>query len=339
VEADAVVKLTLLAKGHRDIGDRVLDAFRNVLSTITSAVEEVGVAELTLKLREGLAADWRAKADEVLDRLAQAGKPVVVCLDELPVLVSALLLGEELALTPDRTHRARVFLSWLRDATIRHRGTIRFIASGSIGLEPLLSRAGISETMTTFRPLAVGPWSPQTARLYIQDRARRNSIEVEAEAAQAIVSHLGELIPHHVALFMYFLRSDAARRGADRCSHDDVNRVYTEHMLSVHGHVDLATYEDRLKRVVDPTLLRPSLELLTEAAVVGRLVPKAAQNLMVAHGLEGPDATQALRFLLGVFEHDGYLKRSAEGYVFASHLVRDWWRNRFGFGYVAALER
>lgn len=338
-EVDCVLKLTLEAREHRALGQKVLDAFRNNLGGLLSRIEEVGVAELKLKIREGFTADWRAKADEVLSRLARAELPVVVWFDELPVLVSTLLFGDDGKLTPGRIDNTRVFLSWLREATIRHRSRIRFIISGSVGLEPLLTRAGISETINTFTPVPIGPWERVTARGYLEDRAGRIGIAFEEGAAESLLDRLGYLIPHHVAMFLHFVRRDLSSHGKSVCTIGDVDRIYEHDMLSVHGHVDLATYEDRLKRVVPQEWFGAALELLTEAAIVGRLTPGAALAIVRANGLEEREGVDTLRFLLGVFDHDGYLRRVGDGYAFVSLLLRDWWRNRFGFGYIPADQR
>jgi len=247
-EAGAILKLAEVAARHREVRQVVADAFKNVLGAVSSRLEEVSVGELSLKLREGIDPDWRSKADDIFERLAQASKPVVVAFDELPILVSSLLCGDDGRLTPQRTERTRVFLSWLREATIRLRPAVRFIATGSIGLEPLLTRAGISEVMTTFTPLEVKPWDEATARLFIEDRAGRAGITMGDGAVDRQLGKLKCFIPHHVAMFVRFLLQDCRRRGAAACRVGDVDRVYREQMLSVHGHVELATYEDRLKR-------------------------------------------------------------------------------------------
>jgi hypothetical protein len=324
------------ARTHRDTAQKVYDAFRNVFGTIAGSIQEVEISEVKVKLEAGIAPDWRAKADEVLGRLAACEKPVVLLIDELPVLVAALLFGAEHRMTPERVERARVFLSWLREATIHHRGKIRFVVSGSIGLEPLLSRAGINATLTTFTPLEIGPWQRPTASDYILDRAKRSGLTLAPEATDRLVDRLGYLIPHHVAMFMHFVRLDAQRRNSTSCTPDDIDRIYERHMLSVRGHLDLATYEDRLKTVVDPEILRVALELLTEAAVAGRLTAAAAMTIFRRQGFAGPEAIDNLRFLLNVFVHDGYLKQVGNDYVFVLHLLRDWWRNRFSFGHVCA---
>ena len=339
-EIDAILKLAMVAKDHRDIGQKIFDSFRNVFEKLSPHIGELSVAQISAKFREGIAPDWRARADEILNRLAGLDKNAVLCFDELPVLISALFDGEDHRMTSEGVKKARVFLSWLREATIKHRGKIRFVVSGSIGLEPLLSRAGISETINTFTPFVLQSWERLTALSYIADRAQRNSINFHSGATDLLLDKLGDFIPHHVAMFMHFVRKDVRDRGSSDCTREDIERIYQQQMLSVHGHVDLATYEDRLKRVVGEETLRAALELLTEAAIVGRLSPSAAMTILVGQGFPRPQAVEILRFLLNVFIHDGYLKKSSnDEYLFKSFLLRDWWRHHFGFGYVAAAER
>lgn len=333
-ESAAVLKIAEAAREHRDLRQKIHDAFRNVLGGLLKGVDELSVSEVSLKLRDGIAADWRAKLSEIFLRLSEAEKPVVVALDELPILLSRLLRTQGGAMTREATQRTHLFLSCIREASIRHRGRIRFVVSGSIGLEPLLDRARISDVMNTFTPLEIGPWEHLVALAYLEDRARRNNMRFEEGAAERLLTLLGCFIPHHVATFMNSLRADADRRSERTCGLADVDRVYREKMLSVHGHMELATYENRLDRVVSQELRGAALEMLTEAAIAGRLTPKAALIILESHGKTGPEARESLRFLLGVFDHDGYLRASGEAYVFVSNLLRDWWLHRFGFGYT-----
>jgi uncharacterized protein len=333
-EASAVLKIVEAAREHRDLRQKIHDAFRNVLGGLLKSVDELSVSEVSLKLRDGIAADWQGKLGEVFLRLAEAEKPVILALDELPILLSRLLLAQGEVMAPEGVRRTHLFLSCIREASIRHRGRLRFVVSGSIGMEPLLDRARISDVMNTFTPLEIGPWDHPAALAYLLDRAHRNDLRFEEGAAERLLALLGAFIPHHVATFMRFLRADADRRDDRSCGLSDVDRVYREKMLSVHGHMELATYENRLDRMVSQELRGAALEMLTEAAITGRLTPRAGLRILESHGRTGPEARESLRFLLGVFDHDGYLRASGEAYVFVSHLLRDWWRHRFGFGYT-----
>lgn len=338
-EADAIVKLAMVAREVRDLQQKVYDTFRSVLGNMLDRIAEIGVSELRLKLQEGVAADWRAKGDELADRLAGTDRQVVLCFDELPILVNALLMGADFQMTPERQTRTRVFLSWLREVTIQHRGRLHVVVCGAIGLEPLLSRAAMTDTATTLTPFELPPWDRETALRFLRDRAQRTGITFLDGADERLLDRLGHYIPHHVQMFVHFVHLACKRRQPRTCQPGDIDRLYEEKMLSVHGHVELATYEDRLKRILGPKRLAMALELITETAVAGRLSSPAAIAIVRSRVGEGEDAMFELRFLLGLLTHDGYLKSVDGCYVFVSHLLRDWWKNRFGFGYVPIARR
>ena len=43
--------------------------------------------------------------------------------------------------------------------------------------------------------------------------------------------------------------------------------------------------------------------------------------------------------VLHVLQHDGYLEPRDGGYRFVSRLVEDWWRGRYGQGFVPVFDR
>ena len=110
-------------------------------------------------------------------------------------------------------------------------------------------------------------------------------------------------------------------------------------MLSLQGHAELSHMEERLKLVFDREIYAAALEILTEAAVRGYLDHEAA--IAICSNVEDsecdPDAT--LREILEILQHDGYLERKGGRFYFISRLLRDWWKNHFGFGYFPVLER
>ena len=91
------------------------------------------------------------------------GQPVVLAIDELPILVNRLLKDEAGRMTPEGKREADAFLSWLRKMGQSHRGRVTLILSGSISLEPLLEQAGLSAQANIFSPYDLKPWSEETA--------------------------------------------------------------------------------------------------------------------------------------------------------------------------------
>ena len=112
---------------------------------------------------------------------------------------------------------------------------------------------------------------------------------------------------------------------------DDVRRVH-QNLLGSHGSADLAHMEERLRQASEPSLQPLTLDLLTEAAVTGALTSANALLLATDHGVPSPD--QALRDVLAVLEHDGYLQAVQGRWQFVSRLLREWWKGRHSMFYT-----
>ena len=170
--ADAVAEIAIQAKPVQSAWERIGDAFANHPREVRDHVDEVGLADLRVKLRAGIdAGSWQRSGDRVFEALAANDEPVVLAIDELPILVNRLLKGQDYRITPERREAADQFLSWLRGNGQRHRGKVCMIISGSIGLEPILRQASLSAQMNIFAPFDLQPWSQDTAM-----RCRRSSL-------------------------------------------------------------------------------------------------------------------------------------------------------------------
>ncbi len=339
--ADAIVELSIATRPYGSLWRKTKDVFSNVLGKAADVVESLQLDELTVTLRSGVTAgDWQAKGDRLFETLAAAEKDVVVFLDEVPILVSRILHGNDFRITPDRRGQTDAFMSWLRDNCIRHQGKARVVVTGSIGIEPILSSAGLSATLNVLTPFELDPWSRETATGCLEALANGYGLEFQPGAIEALLDHIGVCIPHHVQMFFDNLYRTAKQKKSTTITPDLVNQVYEHKMLSIRGHAELSHLEERLKLVLGPSSHPLALSLLTEAAVVGDLAPEVALGLARDYlsGDENPE--EEVREILGILEHDGYLRRqSGGGYVFVSKLLEDWWRARYGFAYTPATDR
>ncbi len=121
---------------------------------------------------------------------------------------------------------------------------------------------------------------------------------------------------------------------------DEVNDIYENEMLGIRGHAELTHYEDRLKLVLGPEIFPLALEILTETAVTGCLVREALTAIQKGYEFVGTSVREAVEEILRVLEHDGYLKSGPGGYSFESRrLLQDWWKKRYGYFHVPAIER
>ncbi len=330
--ADAVAEIAIQARPIQSAWSRVVASFANRLRDVLDRLHEIGISELRVKLRAGIdAGNWRQSGDQVFEALAASEKPVVLAIDELPILVNRLLKGQDYRITPERREAADQFLSWLRRNGQDHRGKVCLIISGSVGLEPVLREAGLSAHANIFSALDLRPWSQEVSVRCLAALARTYGIDFSEDVPNEMCRRLRCCVPHHVQQFFDQLHEHLRRNGRTTATIADVDRVYQDDLLSVRGQVDLDHYEVRLKMVLGTESYKAALLLLTEAAVNnGLLTHQTVQLYREATPSSPAKDGVSIDDVLYALEHDGYLERQAGGYRFVSGLVEDWWLARHG---------
>ena len=341
--ADAVAEIAVQSRPAQRAWSRIKDRFANVLRGVGDQIDAVSVAEVRVTLRAGIdTGSWRQKGDEVLAALAdlaESDRPVVLAIDELPILVNRMLKDDDYRITPEGKRAVDEFLSWLRRNGQDHQGRICLIASGSVGLEPILRQAGLSAHANIFSPFDLKPWNEQTALDCLAALAEGCGLDLSLAARQEMCRRLRCLVPHHVQRFFDSLDEDLRLAGTRSATPDDVERVYTDEMLGVRGSADLDHYESRLKLVLGPEGCRDALDLLTEAAVNGGVLEHGAIDRCSDYFQNRAAGTVPIEDVLRVLEHDGYLEAQQDGYHFVSGLLEDWWRARHGRHFVSVEKR
>jgi hypothetical protein len=336
---EVIAAVSMKTSKYDALHRKVLGVFKAFWKQIQENIESVGSEGLLeIKIREALKGDWQSKGREIMGNLAHADRPVTVCLDELPIMITRLLGGKADPDYAQKRKEADVFLSWLRAVMGTHQGTLRFIICGSIGLEPILKRHGLSHTITQLRPLALDPWDRPTALACLLALSAGNDLALPEQICEKILDQLGVYIPHHVQMFFGHLHEDCVKRNAREVSAGDLDRVYRKSMLSTRGHAEMADYEERLLRVLDRESVPLALDLLTEAAVKGRLTIETVTLLAGRNGFDARDET--IREVIEILQHDGYLEwdEDAGEWRFLSHLLQDWWKGRFKQSYLEPVE-
>jgi len=338
--SDAIVELSKAIYPHKKVWKKAVSVFGNVAQELADRIEKVNIGQIGVKLRAGLTeGNWVAKGDELLAILADVTPAVVLLLDEVPVLVNRMLKNDEFTITAERRRAVDRFMSWVRDNTIRHRGKLRIVVSGSIGFEPVLRQAGLSATLNTFQPFELKPWDDATAVGCIEALAAEYGVIFDEGIPAEMVRRLGCNVPHHVQMFFTHVWDACKRANRMTVTSEDAAKVYGNEMLGVRGHAELTHYEERLKMVLGSETLPLALDMVTEAAVTGCLGRAAIADLRNEYAFEGRKTAEVQEEILRVLEHDGYLEGADDGYVFVSRLLRDWWRKRYGNLFIPVAQR
>ncbi len=326
---DAIAEIATQTSSAQGLWPRVKSGFANFLQQ--GPIEELGISELRVKLRAGIdRGNWKQRGDAIFAAIDKHEKPVVLALDELPILINRLLKGPDYRITPERKQAADEFMSWLRRVGQAHRN-VRMIVFGSIGLEPTLRLAGLSAQANIFSPFELHPWDKVTASQCLEALANNYGIELPHWAREAMCRRLRCCIPQHIQQFFDYLHEDMRRTGQREVTLEDIERVYSKDMLGIRGRIDLEHYEGRLKIALGNSDYRIAMELLTEAAVNnGFLNNESIEGYMSYYHTPERQGRVLILDMLRMLEHDGYLSKTTGGYRFVSRLIEDWWREQNG---------
>jgi uncharacterized protein len=338
--ADAITELSVCVWPHKSLRKKTQGVFKNVIEKVTGSIEKIQVGDLSVIIRSGLSVGtWTSKGDQLFEILAASDKPVVVFMDEVPIMVNHMLKDEDYKITPERKAQVDEFMSWLRKNSIKHQGKIRIVISGSIGLEPILRQARLSATVNNFVSFELKPWDEKTAIECLEALAVEYGVKFDDGVTANMVKKLGSCIPAHVQLFFRHAYDRCKRQATMVCSNKDAEEIYRSEMLGIRGLAELAHYEERLEWVLGKEWTPFAFDMLAEAAISGRLSQEAIAAFKKEYGNSVPNAAETQKEILQVLEHDGYLKPKGKGYVFVSKLLKEWWKNRYKASFTSVLKR
>ena len=329
---DVIADIAQAVHPVRPISSRLATTMHRLF---TEAVEEVGALDFRVRIRAGLnTGNWRRYGEQLIGDCAQHDQPVLLVIDELPIFLKRILGQDE------GPQRVDAFLSWLR-AVVQgiESGSLVLIASGSIGLKPLVQRLGIPDRINHLDPFRLGPWNRNDSITCFQRLAESYKMPVEDGVAEAVYDALGTGIPHHVQSFFARLQESAIMRGRDQVTIADVENVYNTALLGPSGQNDLVHYETRLQEGLEGELYTIAMEILAEAALQERFTPSARRCLEQLYAPLVADAPSCISDVLEVLVHDGYLEDVDDGLRFPSRLLRDWWTARFRDHHTSLEER
>lgn len=206
-------------------------------------------------------------------------------------------------------------------------------------MEPVLRQAGLSATVNNFIPFELKAWDEDTAKECLKALSNEYGVKFEEGVTGKIVEKLGLCIPHHVQMFFGHIYDNCKRRSNMVCTIQDVEEIYNNEMLGVRGHVELTHYEERLERVLGKDISTFAFDMLTEAAVKGKLSKEAIAAFEKEYSKSFTDVGDVQKEILRVLEHDGYLKKTGDKFLFESKLLRDWWKNRHKAPFESVLKR
>ena len=272
---------------------------------------------------------WPKLAEAVADAIAAVGEPWVVLVDELPIFVLNLLRQDG---GPDgEASRTRHFLNWfrhLRNPT--EPSALRWVVAGSIGLDAVVARARLGDTINDLELFPLGPFAPEVADEFLVALGESYGLPLTAETRARIAERAGWLIPFYLQVLFSRLH-DLAAEASLTPSPALVDRVVDELLTPAYR-----AYFDYWRQRLTEELGRPddqrALGLLACVAERGEADRVALDHALSEWLPEPSERQRSLSFLLEVLENDGYLASSLDRnervWRFRSALLREYWLRR-----------
>ena len=279
------------------------------------------------------AGNWRRRGGDAIRACAAHERRVLLVADELPILLTRMVRDDD-----DGPRQVDEFLSWMRGAIQAVEGDSPVVVvSGSIGLQPLARRLGLSDRINHLHPYRLGAWDRVAVVACFKKLAASNGLRIEDGVADAVYDKLGLGVPQHVQSFFACLQDFAQKQGTDRVTKSDVDKVYCDKLLGPSRQDDVGHYKTRLKGALDDGGHDMAMEILAEAATEKVFSVNARRDLERLYIPVLEDAPERVAEALRVLEDDGYLEFYADnGHRFRSRLLRDWWAADFR-GHRASL--
>jgi hypothetical protein len=259
---------------------------------------------------------WQDDADRAFASVVTSKLPLLILIDELPVLVLAL------ANSDPSGGRVRAFLQWFRNLRQRPDGAsqLRFVLAGSIGLDNVTRRHHLTDTFNDLRLWPLGPFEAPAAHEFLGKLAASYRLELGPDLGAAICNAAEWLIPYHLQVIFGALRE-----------HARTSQPTTEMLEAViEGLLDRRTYFSYWDERLHDSLGAPSdaiarALLATCAQAPEGATPAAMSQVIAAQVPDIVERASALKWIVDVLSNDGYLVEHEGRWRFRSGLLRRYW--------------
>lgn len=291
-------------------------------AALFSRIKSVRLGELGIEWHAATAEHWRAAGEELGRALSEGDDDWLVCVDELPVFIINLLQqGDE------GRRRARAFLYWLRDLRQTHYRRVKWLLAGSIGLDTLAARLGLSDTINDLEPFPLDAFSEDTAMRFLGELARSYRMPLDEALCRAIVQRVGWPVPYYLQLMFEHLREECLDQGMAPDA-PMVEAVFEKLLGSAYRN-----HFDYWRQRLDEELGQPDAGFAALLLAHACRSPVGAGRNTLAQALAGrihdPDERdKRLGYLLEVLASDGYLVERQGRYAFRLEWLRVHWQRR-----------
>ncbi len=326
--ADFVAALLALVLEHstlRKLLAAVTRLPKQLMDFFARRIEEAGIDEVKLKLREAIGESWQNTGKRLLLEMEKSDKIVLFIIDEFPQLIDNVCRaqGDEVG---------KPLLAWFRSVRMQQKDKLRrfrFIVGGSTSIDMILRRLDVPDKLNDFARLPVEALARDDAERLLQGLAKTYELNFTADALDSIFELIGPPVPYFLHLLVSQIILDPSLKGKP-LSREDIEAVYHKRVIGPSCRSYFDYYRQRLKRYGKPGE-RAAIAILREiaAAPAGRVSDSALFAVYRKARKKGATDVEFLEIMADL-ECDWYvaLDTATNEYRFLLDIMKAWW-NRF----------
>jgi hypothetical protein len=319
---------SLAAKTKAAVGDAI-EALGKRIKSVKVSIP--GAGGLDVGLEEPDAEDWTHVANDLLRLIAQAEQRWLIYIDELPIFLFNIIRADPAG----GIQRVRRFLDWFRNdvRAIPEARTVRWLVSGSVGLDTLVQQHGMADTINSMKHESLEAFSEDVAISMLTNLASRYKIALQDEDARKVVAAVLWPQPYYLQFAFHNLRSLIT---ADpNANVADLIEQAIEKLVQPGVDNDFHHWEGRLSIQLSRADADHSLALLSLAAQSP--AGARAESLLAELQRRMPNATSEVAMrtfvnLRDILQRDAYWEPDESSgpkrYRFRLEPLRRWWVRR-----------
>jgi hypothetical protein len=259
---------------------------------------------------------WQDDADQAFAALLRSERPLLILVDELPLLVLALARSDSTGA------RVRSFLQWFRNVRQLPAGvaTLRFVLAGSIGLDNVTRRHRLTDTVNDLRLWSLGPFEASAADEFLRKLSASYQLQLDGRLRAAICQAAEWLIPYHLQVIFSVLREHAGTAKLTSQVLDDV----IEALLDRQAY--FSYWDERLHDSFGAPADAIARAVLATCAQDPDGSTTSTLNQAIASFVAEPvERSRLLKWVIDVLSNDGYIVDTRGRWRFRSGLLRRYW--------------
>ncbi len=294
-------------------GSKIFQGIENILKKVKS-VNILGAGGIEFNHSEEN--DYYNDVKTLLENIQLEEQTLVFLIDEFTISLDNIheMQGIE---------EAKRFLHTNRELRMNHRinENVKFILTGSIGLNSLVERLGLPTTINDLSVVSVNPLSKKKGVEFAQQVLDSESLKYTDETINYLLEKIHWLIPYFIKVMINECRQIALEEETNKISTEMIDQSFKQAVDFKHNNF-YNHYLTRLKSSFKNNELKFLIEVLKEASEKEALSDSRTQDLAAKHEVE-----EIRRNLLRTLTFDGYLahNKPENTYYFVSPLLKMWW--------------